>query len=101
MKYITSLTSFHNHGAQKVVYILFRIIFLFLFAEILYFPASSQDLEIKARIIDTFSFEPVAFSTIYLNEFSGTITDELGFFRLQVSPDAYFDKDSCSRRTLL
>jgi len=26
-----------------------------------------------------------------LNEFSGTITDELGFFRLQVSPDEYFD----------
>ncbi len=56
-----------------------------LLLSLLSFPALSQETEIRARVIDSSNFEPVAFSTVYIDEYSGTITDELGFFRLQVS----------------
>jgi hypothetical protein len=77
--------------SRYISHLCVQITFFILFSMILSFPASSQNLEIKARVVDSSNFEPVAFSTIYMNEFSGTITDELGFFRIQVSPDEYFD----------
>jgi hypothetical protein len=48
-------------------------------------------LEFQARIIDSSSFEPIPFSTIYLSEHKGTISDELGFFRIQLSPEELRD----------
>jgi hypothetical protein len=67
------------------------LIFSFLLTILSIIPARSQEFKIQARIIDTTSLEPVAFSTVYVSDYSGTIADELGFFRLRLSPDAYFD----------
>jgi len=54
-------------------------------------PALAQNFEIKARVVDSSNHEPVAFSTLYIDEYSGTISDEQGFFRLQVSPEKNID----------
>lgn len=43
----------------------------------------SQRMEFQARIIDSSSYQAIAFSTIYLGEYRGTISDEMGFFRIQ------------------
>jgi len=50
-----------------------------------------QDYELQARIIDTSNLGPVAFSTVYIDEYTGTISDELGFFRMRVPPGKYYD----------
>jgi hypothetical protein len=77
----------HRHVFRLCVRITFSLLLLI----IMYLPASSQDLEIKARVIDSSDLEPVAFSTIFIDDYSGTITDEQGFFRIQISPGKYFD----------
>src|SRR4030042_1849679 len=68
-----------------------RCLLLLLPAITICFPALSQNPEIRARVIDSTTLEPVAFSTIYIDEFTGTITDETGFFRMQVPADKYSD----------
>jgi len=76
---------------QQVCHLCLQITFTILLSISISFPSLSQDLEIKARVVDSSNLEPVAFSTIYIDEFKWTITDELGFFRMKVSPGKYFD----------
>ena len=51
----------------------------------------AQTFEIQARVIDSSNFEPVSFSTVYGENMSGTITDEQGFFRMQIPRNNAFD----------
>jgi len=53
--------------------------------------ANAQTFEIQARIIDSSNFEPVSFSTVYGENISGTISDEQGFFRMQIPREYYYD----------
>jgi len=53
---------------QQVNHLCEQIIFALLFSIIISFPAMSQDLEIKARVIDTLNFESVAFSSIFIDD---------------------------------
>ncbi len=55
------------------------------------FRVVAQDTELRARAIDSSDLKPVAFTTVYMDEYTGTISDELGFFRLRVSPDRLGD----------
>ena len=66
-------------------------VYSFLIFSIICFQGFTQDVEIRARVIDSSNFEPVAFSTIYIDEYTGTITDDQGFFRILLSPGEYAD----------
>ena len=68
-----------------------QVICTILLTIFLNFPAFTQGLEIIARVIDSTNLQPVPFSTIFITEGSGTIADETGFFRMQVSPENLSD----------
>jgi hypothetical protein len=51
----------------------------------------SQFIQIQARIVDSSTYQPVAFVTVYTGMNKGTISDELGYFRLQLTGDQLSD----------
>jgi hypothetical protein len=91
MKKRTTLDNNLACGSESVYHTCLQIGLSILSLIFLSLPVFSQDFQIKARVIDSSDFKPVAFSSIYIDDFTGTITDELGFFRLNLSHDKYFD----------
>jgi len=62
----------------------YSILSLFLFFVSIH--SYSQEFQIQARVLDSADNQPVSFVTVYTTESQGTISDELGYFRIFTSP---------------